>query len=143
MTSQQTLSSRTIGVTENALRAILLRGLSGTGLDYPQWVALKVTAESPAPQTVEDLVTFLQDGLKIDENAALIAIDALQASGVLAQNGDTLEVTPSGASLYGRLNDEYAALSRQMYAGLEADELATTQHVLSTITERANALLAG
>ena len=67
MTSQQTLSSGTIGVTENALRAILLRGLSGTGLDYPQWVALKVTAESPPPQTVEDLVTFLQDGLKIDE----------------------------------------------------------------------------
>ncbi len=143
MTSQQTLSSGTIGVTENALRAILLRGLSGTGLDYPQWVALKVTAESPAPQTVEDLVTFLQDGLKIDENAARIAIDALQASGHLAQNGDTLEVTPSGASLYARLNDEFTALSRQMYAGLEADELVTAQRVLSTITERANALLAG
>jgi DNA-binding MarR family transcriptional regulator len=143
MTTQQTLSSRTIGVTENALRAVLLRGLAGTGLDYPQWVALKVTAESPAPPTVEDLAAFLQDGLKIDEGAAVSALDAVQAGGHLAQNGDTLEVTPSGASLYGRLNDEFTALSRQMYAGLEADELIAAQRVLSTIAERANALLVG
>jgi DNA-binding MarR family transcriptional regulator len=143
MRTQQTLSTRTIGETENALRAILLRGLAGTGLDYHQWVALKVAAESPTPRTAQEIATFLQGGLKIDEDAAVAALDAVQAGGHLAQNGDTLEVTPSGASLYGRLNDEFTALSRQMYAGLEADELVTAQHVLSTIIERANALLAG
>ena len=60
----QTLSTRTISETENALRAILFRGLAGTGLDYPQWVALKVTAESPTPRAAEDLVALLQGGLK-------------------------------------------------------------------------------
>ena len=139
----QTLSTRTIGETENALRAILFRGLAGTGLDYPQWVALKVTAESPTPRAAGDLVALLQGGLKIDEDEAVAARDALLANGHVALTGDTVAVTASGATLFGRLDDEFATLSLQMYAGLGADELATAQHVLSTITERANALLAG
>jgi DNA-binding MarR family transcriptional regulator len=141
--TMQTLSTRTIGETENALRAILSRGLAGTGLNYPQWVALKATAESPAPRTTEDLAAFLQDGLKIDEDVAGAALDALRASGHLAQDGHTVAVTPSGASLFGRLNEQFVVLSGQMYAGLGADELATAQRVLSTITERANALVGG
>jgi DNA-binding MarR family transcriptional regulator len=60
----------------------------------------------------------------------------------VAQNGDTVEATPSGTALYRRLNDEFTALSRQMYAGLGADELVTAQYVLSTIMARANDLLA-
>jgi hypothetical protein len=44
------LASRTIGSAENALCAILERTLTGTGLDYHRWVALKRRGAAPANQ---------------------------------------------------------------------------------------------
>jgi hypothetical protein len=142
MTPQPTLTTRTIGETENALRAILNRNLVGTGLDYHSWVALKVASESSSVLSPADLSTFLQGGLKIDEAAAADAINDLLARELLAGGDVAVEATPQGTVLYQRLNDRFGQLTRQMYAGLETDDLAAAYRVLSTLTERANALLA-
>jgi hypothetical protein len=142
MTPAPTLTSRTIGETENALRAILLRSLDGTGLDYPRWITLKVASESPAAPDVTELATFVQGGLKIDGETATGAVAWLRSNGILEGDGSTAVVTQRGAELYGRLNDEFTQLTRQMYAGLEVDDLTAAHRVLSTITARANELLA-
>jgi DNA-binding MarR family transcriptional regulator len=142
MTDAPTLTSRTIGETENALQAILARTLTGTELDYHQWVALKVVSETSPPMSQAAVVQRLVGGLKIDEQRAVEVVARLQAKGTVTETDDTLLLTPRGLSLYQRLDDEIRRLAQQMWAGLDTDDLATAHRVLSTITERANSLLA-
>jgi uncharacterized protein with FMN-binding domain len=145
--SSRTLNSRDIGETENALRALLDGVLTGTGLDYHGWVALKVTSDRQSPIEVAELVQLLVSGLKIDERRAAEVIDDLRAKAVFVGSThvdtDTVTATAPGAALYQRLNAQVQGVTAQMYAGLEVDDLAAAYRVLATLTERANALLAG
>jgi hypothetical protein len=75
------------------------------------------------------------------------AQDDLRATGVFVgstddADEDTVTVTESGSALYQRLNAQVQGVAALMYAGLEVDDLAVAYRVLSTLTERANALLA-
>ena len=142
MTNPPILTSPNIGETENALRAILTKTLAGTGLDYHRWVALKIVSESPSPMSATELAGRLEGGLKIDVATAVQTIEDLRADDIFDKAGDHLSPTPDGRSLYQRLNEEIRRLSQQIYAGLEVDDLAAAYRVLSTITQRANALLA-
>lgn len=142
MTNQPILTSRTIGIAENALRAVLLKALAGTGLDYHGWVALKTVADRDPRLSVRAAVRRLSDALKLDEPTAVGVIEALNAHGLVEQTDDSLSPTPKGAALYQRLDHDTRQLGRHLYAGLEAADLAVAHRVLSTLTERANALLA-
>jgi len=134
------LTSRNIGLAENALRALLARALQNTGLDYHRWVALKLVADGAWPIPEATLVAQLRDFLKMDEASALAAINDLRAQ-ELVDTSDRLSTTLRGRSLYERLCDETGEISRQIYAGLDPDDLAATHRVLSVITARANSLL--
>lgn len=142
MTRAPILTSRTIGETENALRAILTKTLTGTDLDYHRWVALKLVSEADPSISHAAAVERLVGGLKIDHATAVDVIAHLQAGAIVTTTGNELVLTPHGTSLYQRLNDEMRQLAQQMWAGLDMDDLATAHRVLSTITERANTLLA-
>ena len=61
------LTSRNIGLAENALRALLNKALQHTGLDYHRWVALKLVADGQWPIPVATLIGQLKDFLKMDE----------------------------------------------------------------------------
>lgn len=134
------LTSRNIGLAENALRALLNKALQHTGLDYHRWVALKLVADGQWPIPVPRLIEQLKDFLKMDETTALVVISDLRAEG-LVDTGDRIATTLRGRSLYERLCDETGEISRQIYAGLDPDDLAATHRVLSVITARANSLL--
>ncbi len=142
MTSQPVLTSPMIGQTENALRAVLMRTLNGTELDYYRWVALKVVSDSREPLSAYDLVARLKGALKIDDATATESIDYLKAHDILDHAGDVLTPTESGTALYRRLSDQIRENAQKIYAGLAADDLAVAYRVLSTITDQANALLA-
>ena len=135
------LTSRNIGLAENALRALLTKALQNTGLDYHRWVALKLVADGQWPIPLTTLVEQLKDFLKMDEVSALAAINDLRTQG-LVDTSDRISTTLRGRSLYERLCDETGEISRQIYAGLDPDDLAATHRVLSMITARANSLLA-
>lgn len=135
------LTSRNIGLAENALRALLSRALQHTGLDYHRWVALKLVADGQGPIPVTVLVDQLKDFLKMDEASALATVHDLRARG-LVDTSDRLSTTLRGRSMYERLCDETGEIARQIYAGLDPDDLAATHRVLSVITARANSLLA-
>lgn len=134
------LTSRNIGLAENALRALLTKALKHTGLDYHRWVALKLVADGQWPVPAARLIEQLKDFLKMDEAGALAAINDLRAQG-LVDTSDRISTTLRGRSLYERLCDETGEVSRQIYAGLDPDDLAATHRVLSVITARANSLL--
>jgi DNA-binding MarR family transcriptional regulator len=143
MTDAPILTSRTIGETENALQAILARALTGTALDFHAWVALKLVSETNPPISEADAIEELVNGLKIDRRAAVEVIAKLDDRGIVTKTDGALALTAEGTSLYQRLNGEIRQVAQQMWAGLDAKDLATAHRVLSTIKERANLLLAG
>ena len=99
------LTSRNIGLAENALRALLTKALQNTGLDYHRWVALKLVADGQSPIPLTTLVDQLKDFLKMDEVSALAAINDLRTQG-LVDTSDRISTTLRGRSLYERLCDE-------------------------------------
>jgi len=135
------LTSRSIGLAEKALRALLTRALRETSLDYQRWVALKLVADSASPMALATLVGQLKDFLKLDEATALAAVNDLRAQGLI-EAGDNLSATLRGRALFARLCDETGEISREIYSGLDPDDLAATHRVLSAVTARANRLLA-
>jgi DNA-binding MarR family transcriptional regulator len=134
------LTSRNIGLAENALRALLTRALHDTGLDYQRWVVLKLVADSASPIPLATLVGQLKDFLKLDDATAIAAVNDVRARGIV-EAGDSLSLTLRGRALYERLCDETGEISRQIYSGLDPDDLAATHRVLSAVTARANRLL--
>jgi DNA-binding MarR family transcriptional regulator len=142
MTDEPTLTSPDIGRTENALRAVLQKVLRGTALDYHAWVALNVVSNSTPPISAGALRGVLAGGLKIDGATAVAVVDGLQTQGVLERAGDDIVSTWEGRALYRRLDDEVRRVTTLIYDGFDTEDLVVAHRVLSTITERANAILA-
>lgn len=136
------LTARTIGETENALRALLTDTLDGTGLDYPGWVALTLVARGRSPIPVTELINRLAGSLKMDHTAVAVLIDDLQERHLVEQFGDTITITAQGAAQHQRLNSRVEELTEQLWAGLDPDDLARAHRVHTTIADRANELLA-
>jgi hypothetical protein len=140
---RHTLTSRDVGLTENALRALLESVLAGTGVDYHQWVALNAASGSQTPPTTDGLIGLLVEGLKIDEERARVVIADLQNRGDFdSTDSRTVVVTAQGKALHERLTASLRVVTAQMYDGLDLDDLAVAYEVLATLAERANAMLA-
>ena len=142
MTDEPTLTSPDIGRTENALRAVLQKVLRGTTLDYHAWVALNVVSNSTPPISAAALRGVLAGGLKIDGATAVAVVEGLQTQGVLERAGDDIVSTSEGRTLYGRLDAAVRHVTTLIYDGFDPEDLVVAHRVLSTITERANAILA-
>jgi DNA-binding MarR family transcriptional regulator len=136
------LTTRMLGETENALRALLTQTLRGTGLDYQRRVVLSVVARNPSSISAAKPATRLVESLKIDAAAAVALIDDLRGRHILDESGDPIALTADGTALFQRLDAEIGELTRTLWAGLDADDLAAAYRVHSTITDRANQLLA-
>jgi len=143
MPDQPILTAPIIGQTENALRALLVRALHGSGLDYHQWVALRVVSTSTPPLGQTQLRDRLQDGLKIDSSMADEVIDGLTTRGLLLVSADGVTVDDEGSTLYQRLDVEVRRISAQVWTDIDCTDLAAAYQVCTVVTERANALLAG
>lgn len=141
MSNASILTTRTLGEAENALRALLHKILAETALDYHRWVALKLVAESSSPISTPALASRLEGALKVDDATAARIIAALRAKGIFAAEREAVSLTPDGATLLKRLNEEIQRVTRQVWEGLSVEDLTVAQRVLSTITERANVLL--
>jgi hypothetical protein len=79
--------------------------------------------------------------LRIDDTAAIALIDDLRARRLVHGVGDSVAMTPEGTTLFERLDAEIGDLTRQLWAGIDVDDLAAAQRVLATIIARSNELL--
>jgi DNA-binding MarR family transcriptional regulator len=136
-----TLTTRTIGETESALNGILTKVLGDTGLDELQWVALRLLTIMPPPVKSTALSAQLRSSKKVEDATVTAALRDLEDRGLIDTTGDRVSTTPEGAELYKELNGQVGKFVEQMWDGLDAAELATAAKVLTTITQRANALL--
>jgi DNA-binding MarR family transcriptional regulator len=141
MTSEPTLTTRTIGETESALNGLLAKVLGDTGIDELGWVALRLVSAMPPPVTAAGLTAQLRHSKKVDEATATAVLADLEGRAALQRLGDNISATPQGARLFEHLSDEVGKLTAHMWEGLDSADLATAARVLTTITQRANALL--
>jgi DNA-binding MarR family transcriptional regulator len=143
MTSEPTLTTRTIGETESALNGLLSKVLADTGLDELGWVALRLVSVMPPPLTAAGLTAQLSASKKVDGAKATAVLADLEGRGIVERIGDNVSTTPAGARLSDQLTLEVGQLTAHLWEGLDAAELTIAARVLTTITQRANALLAG
>jgi DNA-binding MarR family transcriptional regulator len=141
--STPTFGTQVIGQTEKALNAILARQLAGTGLTEPQWVTLTLTVVSGGDLGRDQLVGRVADALKVSPAAAQARITELAAAQLL-QTGEegSVKVTEAGQARWSEIRAAVTQITQGLWGDLPAEDLATAGRVLSTVLERANALLA-
>jgi hypothetical protein len=146
MSSYPSFSTQVIGQAEKTLNAILNRELAGTGLTEPQWVTLTLTAASGGTLDRDQLAGRVAGALKVGEPDAAALVTALAAARLL-QGGDgggrPAQLTDAGQQLFGRIRAGITEITQRLWGDLPAEDLATAGRVLSIVTARASAELAG
>ncbi len=146
MSTTPAFSTQVIGQAENALGALMNRVLAPTGGTFRQWVALNLTAASGGAIDRGQLVSRITGAVKIDDSAALAAIAELTASRLMESvpgEDSRVGLTDAGQARYQQIRTAIGEITARLYGDLPAGDLATTGRVLTTITARANAELAG
>jgi DNA-binding MarR family transcriptional regulator len=138
-----TVNGQVVALAHYAAKAVLEQALAPAGLSYLQSLALNFTAAQGGSTTRASIAERLQDGLKIDEAAALAPVTELLEAGLLeAVDGTVVRLTEPGRARQDETSRYGAAIGARVYAGFTPDELATAGRVLAIATARANAELA-
>jgi DNA-binding MarR family transcriptional regulator len=132
-----------IGRTERTLRALMDRVLADTGGSFHEWVALNFTALNGDSIDRGELVTRLADALRIDDAAADATIADLAEQRLLQTGpGSAVELSDAGRDRYARIRAAVDQTTAPLYADLPPDDLTTARRVLTTVSDRADSLLA-
>ena len=146
MSTDPTLTPQIIGQAEKTMNAILFRLLAGPGLTEAQWITLTLTAAGGGPTSRGQLVAQVAHGLKVSETQAREHLAGLVAAQLVQDSGDDagpVRLTAEGTRVFGQIRGATAEIVQRLWGDLPAEDLATAGRVLSIITERANAELAG
>lgn len=146
MSAAPTVNSQVIGQAHYATRAVLERLLATTGTSFHQCVALNATADGDGTVEHRWLADRMTATLKIDAAVAESTLFELVSAGLLAElpgDGQRLTLTAAGRELRRTTSAGTAEIAARLYADLPAEDLAAAGRVLSVVTARANALLAG
>lgn len=146
MTQATILTGQDIGMAARATRALLDMVLDEAGTTFEIWVTLNTLAQTGSPVRRDALRWDLAGRLGVDESSITPLLDQLASAGLVEASrvpGGTVDITPDGEAMYGRLRDAIARTSADLYAGLDPDDLAVTRRVLLEVTDRATARLDG
>jgi hypothetical protein len=135
------LSTQVIGQAESALGALLEPLLARTGITFQQWLVLTVTAASGASIERGQLVARISSARKVDGATVEAAIAELAATGAVTADGP-LTLTDAGQARYQSIRGALEEITSRLF-DFPAEDLATAGRVLSIVTSRANAVLAG
>jgi len=135
------LNTQVIGQAESALGAILDPLLARTGTTFNQWLVLTVTTASGGEIDPAALVARIATARKIDGADVEAAIGELTAIGLVSVDGP-LTLTAAGQARFGAIRGALEQITARLF-DFPAEQLATAGRVLSIVTARANAELAG
>ncbi|MFF0428834.1 MarR family transcriptional regulator [Streptomyces sp. NPDC004520] len=145
-TTAPTTNGRVIALAHYAARALLEGVLARHSATFEQSVTLRAVVAAGGSVDRDRLVADVIGSLKTDESAVRGVIDGLTAAKLLEQDpaqASRLRLTGAGRELYDSTTAETAEISARLYAGIPAEDLAVAGRVLTLVTERANAELAG
>jgi DNA-binding MarR family transcriptional regulator len=146
MSSSTTLSPQIIGQAEKTMNAILFRLLAGPGLTEAQWITLTLTAAGGGATGRGQLAGQLAHALKVSQAQAREHLASLIAAQLIEDPGDDagpVRLTAAGTEVFGQIRAATTEITKRLWGDLPAEDLATAGRVLSIITERASAELAG
>ena len=146
MPTDPTLTPQIIGQAEKTMNAILFRLLAGPGLTEAQWITLTLTAAGGESTGRGELVARVAHGLKVSEAQAREHLASLVTAQLVQDPGDDagpVRFTAAGTEVFGQIRGVTAEITKRLWGDLPAEDLATAGRVLSIITERAGAELAG
>jgi DNA-binding MarR family transcriptional regulator len=146
MSTDSTLTPQIIGQAEKTMNAILFRLLAGPGLTEAQWIALTLTAAGGGSTGRGRLVAQVAHGLKVSEAQAREHLASLVAAQLVQDPGDDaapVRLTAQGTQVFGQIRGATTEIVKRLWDDLPTEDLATAARVLTIITERADAELAG
>ena len=146
MPTDPTLTPQIIGQAEKTMNAILFRLLAGPDLTEAQWITLTLTAAGGESTGRGELVAQVAHGLKVSEAQAREHLASLVTAQLVQDPGDDagpVRFTAAGTEVFGQIRGATAEITKRLWGDLPAEDLATAGRVLSIITERASAELAG
>jgi hypothetical protein len=136
-----TFLPQTIGITENALRALLDHHLSGTDLTYATWVLLNGAAVSGGQIERARLESTARDALKIGRSEVAGCLARLRTAGFLETDETSVRLTDAGMDEHTRVRRSMAESTGFVLRDLPDDDVDATMRTLTKIAERANLLL--
>ncbi|MFD0149290.1 MarR family transcriptional regulator [Streptomyces sp. NPDC055721] len=145
-TTAPSANGRVVALAFFAARAVLQGVLTRHGITYHQSVTLRAVVTAGGSLGREELVADVNGSLKTDESVVRGVVDELTAAKLLEEDPtDTsrLRLTDTGRELDATTSAESAEISARLYGGIPAEDLAVAGRVLTLVTERANAELAG
>jgi DNA-binding MarR family transcriptional regulator len=137
--SAQPVSGQDINLAARASRQALDVLLAEQGTSFAPCATLNTIVALGASLDREALVRHLGAGLDVDAATVRAVLHGLQARRLVALSDEHYVLTAEGKAEHQRLSQPVAALTAELYGGLDADELAATRRVLVALTERASA----
>jgi DNA-binding MarR family transcriptional regulator len=132
-----------IGRTERTLRALMDLVLADTGGTFHQWVALNFTAAGGDSIDRSELIAQLAGALQIDDTAAEATIAEMADERLLeATSGSEVALSDAGRERYERIRAAIGEITAPLYGDLPPGDVAVTRRVLTTISDRADSMLA-
>ncbi len=136
MTQPRPFNGQDINVAAAATRAILDTLLTGAGLSFAQFVALRAMAAG-GPGTRDEVAGRI-NGPGAEPDALRRAVDDLVAAGLVTDTGQ-VEPTERGRDLFERITATSVRVGDRLFEGIPAEDQVVTKRVLDLITERARA----
>jgi PPOX class probable F420-dependent enzyme len=141
MSAYPVLSTQVIGQAESALGAISDPLLARFGASFNQWLVLTVTAAAGAVIDRDQLIARICGARKIGAREVEAAISDVAAAGLVLDQ-PRVGLTEPGQVRYREIRAAFDEVTARLF-DFPPEDLATAGRVLSIITERANAELAG
>lgn len=141
----QPVTGQDINMAARAARKALDVVLAEQGTSFPPLAMLNTLVSQGPVMDHAALVAQVARGLDMNPETVQIVLHGLQTRGLVRAGGDEtarVELTPEGQAEHQRLTAIVGDLTRALYAGFDADELAVTRRVLVTLTDRADAHVA-
>lgn len=142
MTTPPTPLPRALGEAENAMRATLLKVISGSGLGYEQWVALQLISTASSALPVDALAERIRVAAKIETETAKRVIAVLVKDEWLIADSDHVRPGSRAIENLPALKARTIEQTNTLLNGIEPKDIETTTRVLIKIAERASAALA-
>jgi DNA-binding MarR family transcriptional regulator len=141
MSQTPVLTGQDIAEAYGAVEARLERALSSTGTTNREYVVLRVLAARPfeSPASLHEYLAA-QRQLALSPAAVGELLAGLEsrtlASGTAKNDPGPAKLTPNRTELLRRLTDAVAPTSREVFAGIAPEDLATAHNVLRQIIDR-------
>ncbi|TDC56707.1 hypothetical protein E1212_01720 [Jiangella ureilytica] len=130
-----------IGDAAKAVRSLLDVVLDARDVTFAEWVALRTLGTSVERVSQPALRDGVVLALDLDAAEATALLCSLEARGLLCYDGfEQVGLTVDGAVLFDEIQAGVAAITAEVYGGIDAGELATTRRVLASVAARATEL---